>query len=225
MLGLPTTPGTIQCQANSLASSGLQQYVVSWHEPDGWHYILIYAEFLMSDLTSPANNEPSMTALVESVLFVASGPVTTGRLAQTLDTTPAVIESVLRSLEEDYLGRGLRLQRSGSAVQLTSAPECSYIIERFLGLELTTRLSQAALEVLAIVAFMQPVTRPRIDQIRGVNSDSSLRTLLAQGLIEEVGRMETPGRPILYGTTPDFLQHFGLASLSELPPLKEDEEE
>jgi segregation and condensation protein B len=179
----------------------------------------------MDDHTSPATGEASMAALVESVLFVASGPVSTGRLAQTLDTTPAVVESALRTLEETYLGRGIRLQRSGSAVQLTTAPESGYIIERFLGLELTTRLSQAALEVLAIIGFMQPVTRPRIDQIRGVNSDSSLRTLLAQGLIEEVGRMETPGRPILYGTTPDFLQHFGLASLADLPPLEEDEEE
>lgn len=179
----------------------------------------------MNDNRAAINEDPSMSALVESVLFVASGPVSTGRLAQILDTTPAVIESVLRALEETYQYRGIRLQRSGSSVQLTSAPECGYIIERFLGLELTTRLSQAALEVLAIIAFMQPVTRPRIDQVRGVNSDSSLRTLLSQGLIEEVGRMETPGRPILYGTTPEFLQHFGLGSLNELPPLDQDEEE
>lgn len=192
----------------------------------GWHYNAILAEDSMNESGALLNDEPSMTALVESVLFVASGPVSTGRLAQTLDTTPAVIESVLRTLEDTYKDRGLRLQRSGgSSVQLTSAPECGYIVERFLGLELTTRLSQAALEVLAIVAFMQPVTRPRIDQIRGVNSDSSLRTLLSQGLIEEVGRLETPGRPILYGTTPDFLQHFGLGSLADLPPLQHDEEE
>lgn len=179
----------------------------------------------MSQQTTTFNDDASMMALLESVLFVASGPVTTGRLAQTLDATPAVVELLLRSLEEDYRGRGIRLQRSGGAVQLTTAPECSHVIERFLGLELTTRLSQAALEVLAIIAFMQPVTRPRIDRVRGVNSDSSLRTLLGQGLIEEVGRMETPGRPILYGTTPEFLQHFGLTSLAELPALDEDEEE
>ncbi len=166
-----------------------------------------------------------MTALIESVLFVASGPVSSGRLAQTLETTQAVVESLLTTLEDEYRSRGLRLQRSGGAVQLTTAPETSHVIERFLGLELTTRLSQAALEVLSIVAFMQPVTRPRIDQVRGVNSDSSLRTLLGQGLIEEVGRMETPGRPILYGTTPEFLQHFGLNSLAELPELESDEEE
>jgi segregation and condensation protein B len=164
----------------------------------------------------------NMTALIESVLFVASGPVSTGRLAKTLETTPAVVENLLAGLEKDYQNRGLRLQWSSGAVQLTTAPENSAVVERFLGLELTTRLSQAALEVLAIIAFLQPVTRPQVDQIRGVNSDSSLRTLLSQGLIEEVGRLETPGRPILYGTTPEFLQHFGLGSVNELPVLPDD---
>jgi len=89
---------------------------------------------------------------------------------------------------------------------------------------LTTRLSQAALEVLAIVAYLQPITRPSIDSIRGVNSDGALRTLLSKGLIEEQGRMDTPGRPILYGTTPEFLQHFGLSIIDHLPPLDDEEE-
>jgi segregation and condensation protein B len=170
-------------------------------------------------------NEISTTALLESVLFVASGPLSVGRLAKVLETTPAVIDNLLHNLEMDYRERGIRLQWSGSEVQLTTAPESSHVIERLLGLELTTRLSQAALEVLAIIAFLQPATRPQIDQIRGVNSDSSLRTLLGQGLIEEVGRLEGPGRPILYGTTPEFLQYFGLSSLDELPSLPGDEEE
>lgn len=165
-----------------------------------------------------------MRAMVEGILFVASGPVSSGRLAKLLDTSPAVIETVLKTLDEDYESRGFRLQRSGSYVQLTTAPECSPAVERFLGLEVTSRLSQAAQEVLAIVAYMQPVTRPQIDSIRGVNSDSSLRTLLNQGLIEEVGRIDKPGRPILYSTTPDFLQHFGLNSLDELPPYSDEEE-
>ena len=94
-----------------------------------------------------------------------------------------------------------------------------------MGLVLCSRLSQASLEVLAIVAYMQPVTRPQLDQVRGVNSDGALRTLLSKGLVQEMGRMETPGRPILYGTTADFLQHFGLTTLEELPPLAGDEEE
>ncbi|HUS93566.1 MAG TPA: SMC-Scp complex subunit ScpB [Patescibacteria group bacterium] len=177
---------------------------------------------MISQETPTAKTE--LSAMVESILFVASGPVTTGRLAKVLDTTPAVIENILRTLEVEYQTRGFRLQRSGSYVQLTTAPECSQPIERFLGLEVTTRLSPAALEVLAIIAYMQPVTRPQVDSIRGVNSDSSLRTLMGLGLTEEVGRIDKPGRPILYGTTPDFLRHFGLNSLDELP-AKNDEEE
>ncbi|MCP4417327.1 MAG: SMC-Scp complex subunit ScpB [Chloroflexi bacterium] len=165
----------------------------------------------------------SLTALLESILFVSSGPVSISRLTKALETTPAVVKNLLKSLEKEYATRGLRLQWSGSDVQLTTAPAASDVIERFLGLEVTTRLSQAALEVLAIVAYMQPITRPQIDQIRGVNSDGALRTLLSKGLIEEIGRMDTPGRPILYGSTPDFLQYFGLTTVEELPELAEEE--
>lgn len=167
----------------------------------------------------------SLEALVESILFVASGPISVGRIARTLDITPAVAHKLLTDLENDYAGRGLRLQWQGNDVQITTAPEAGAIVERFLGLESTSRLSQAALEVLSIVAYMQPVTRPDIDDIRGVNSDGALRTLLSKGLLEEVGRMDTPGRPILYGTTPQFLQAFGLASVEEMPPLPEREAE
>ncbi len=167
----------------------------------------------------------SPIALLESMLFVASGPVSPGRLAKALEITPAAVTSLLRTLAEEYQHRGLRLQWSGNAVQLTTAPAASSVVERFLGLEVTSRLSQAALEVLAIIGYMQPITRPRIDEIRGVNSDGALRTLLSKGLIEELGRMDTPGRPILYGTAPEFLQHFGLNSIEELPPLANEEEE
>jgi segregation and condensation protein B len=163
-------------------------------------------------------------ALLESLLFVASGPVTAARLATALEMTPAAVEALLRELEADYRQRGLRLQWSDHAVQLTTAPAASAVIERFLGLDVTSRLSAAALETLAIVGYLQPVTRPQIDQIRGVNSDGALRTLLSKGLIEEVGRLDGPGRPILYGTTPEFLQHFGLSSVAELPALEDEEE-
>jgi segregation and condensation protein B len=169
-------------------------------------------------------DELSHTAMLESILFVASGPVSTARLATVLDLSPAVVRSLLFELEQDYQTRGLRLQWIGQNVQLTTAPEASEIVERFLGLEVTTRLSQAALEVLAIVAYLQPITRPSIDSIRGVNSDGALRTLLSKGLIEEQGRMDTPGRPILYGTTPEFLQYFGLSIIDQLPSLDEEEE-
>jgi len=171
-----------------------------------------------------AQQEIGLAALVESMLFVASGPIPISRLAKALETTQTAVKSLLRELGKDYETRGIRLQWTGNNVQLTTAPAAAMLIERFLGLELTTRLSQAALEVLAIIAYMQPITRPQVDQIRGVNSDGSLRTLLSKGLIEEVGRMDTPGRPILYGSTPEFLQHFGLTILDELPPLEDEEE-
>ena len=180
----------------------------------------------LEPLTTPTAalpDGPGPQALLESLLFVASGPVSAARLGAALELTPAAVESLLLALEADYAGRGLRLQRSGGLVQLTTAAEAGPVIERFLGLEATSRLSQAALEVLAIVAYLQPATRPQIDQLRGVNSDGALRSLLSKGLIEEVGRLEKPGRPILYGTTPDFLQAFGLDSVAGMPHLDEEE--
>jgi segregation and condensation protein B len=126
-------------------------------------------------------------------------------------------------LEARLAEGGLRLQRLGKRLQLVSAPAAAPQIERFLGLETELRLSQAALEALSIVAYAQPVTRPQVEAIRGVGSDSVLRTLLSAGLIEDVGRAETVGRPILYATTFEFLQQFGLESVEDLPPLEREE--
>jgi segregation and condensation protein B len=103
---------------------------------------------------------------------------------------------------------------------MVTAPEAAPHIERFLDLELSSKLSAPALETLAIVAYQQPVTRAEMEAVRGVNCDSVLRTLLSKGLIEEVGRLPQAGRPIVYGTTFEFLQHFGLQDLAELPPLE-----
>ena len=178
----------------------------------------------MSEQKNGSVETLSNLALIESLLFVASGPVAVSRLAKAIDITPNKAKKLLAELESSYESRGLRLQWSSNQVQITTAPEASKAIEEFLGLELTTRLSPAALEVLAIIGYMQPITRPQIDNIRGVNSDGALRSLLSKGLIEEVGRLETPGRPILYGSTPDFLQHFGLSTIEELPPLTDEEE-
>lgn len=120
--------------------------------------------------------------------------------------------------------RGIRLQRHGDQVQLVTAPEAAPAVERFLGLEGAVRLSSAALETLAVIAYRQPVTRAQIEQVRGVSADRAIATLLAHGLIEEVGRLETVGRPALFGTTVEFLEHFGLQSLADLPPLPEEPE-
>ena len=166
------------------------------------------------------NGALSLVARVESLLFVADAPVSVHRLAEALEVTPGQVEQALAELEAACAERGLRLQRAGSRVQLITAPEVAPHIERFLGLEARTSLSQAATETLAIIAYRQPVTRPEIEAIRGVGSDSVLRTLLSVGLIEEIGRAPGVGRPILYGTTFEFLQHFGLRNLDELPPLE-----
>lgn len=167
-------------------------------------------------------DDARLLMLTEALLFVAGEPTPVGRLATALAVAPERVEAALERLVQGCEGRGMRLQRHKDAVQLVSAPEAADAIETFLGLDLTTRLSRAALETLAIIAYRQPVTRPQIDAIRGVNSDGVMRTLLNRGLIEEVGRLEQAGRPILYGTTFEFLQYFGLSGLAELPPLEEE---
>jgi len=169
--------------------------------------------------TSSQHQIPDLEAKLEALLFVAAGPVGIGSLSEVIGASAEEIEHGLRNLEADYLDRGLRLQWHAGRVQITSAPEFAPLVERFLGLEATTRLSRAALETLAIIAYRQPVTRPGVDAIRGVNSDAVLKSLLSKGLVQEVGRAEGPGRPILYSTTAEFLQYFGLSSLQEMPPF------
>jgi len=165
----------------------------------------------------------SLEARIEALLFVASAPVSLQQLAEALQCPLAEIEAGLDALETLYANRGLALQRHESRVQITTHPVAGELIERFLGLEASQHLSRAALEALAIIAYRQPVTRPGIDAIRGVNSDGVMKSLLSKGLIQEVGRAEGPGRPILYGTTAAFLQHFGLNSLDALPAFDVDE--
>ena len=169
--------------------------------------------------------ELPLAVKLEALLFVAAEPVTTTQLATALDVSASVIERGLNELDASLTSRGLRLQRHAGRVQLTTAPQLAELIEHFLGLEATSHLSRAALETLAIIAYQQPVTRPQIDSIRGVNSDSMMKSLLNKGLILESGRADGPGRPILYSSTPEFLQHFGLNSILELPPLAKPEEE
>ena len=167
------------------------------------------------------NNENTLNHLakIEVLLFVSSGLVSINQLSKALDITEAQVEGALADLETHYKmgGHGLRLMRVKSRVQLTTDATLSKTVEDFLGLDTTSTLSQAALETLAIIAYKQPITRPEVDVIRGVNSDAVMRTLLQKGLIEELGRADTPGRPIYYGTSPEFLQYFGLETLESLP--------
>lgn len=170
------------------------------------------------------DTELSLIARLEALLFAAPGAVTPTQLASALDLSINEVEAGLNQLDSEYLTpenqRGIRLQRHHGRYQLTTANQASPFIERLLGLDAASRLSRAALEALAIIAYQEPVTRPQIDSIRGVNSDGVLKSLLSKGLIQEVGRAEAPGRPILYATTHDFLQHFGLTTLAELPELE-----
>jgi segregation and condensation protein B len=177
----------------------------------------------MSDSANPDANTNQIIARIEALLFVAAGSVPPQQLAAALDLPVKSVEKYLEIFETRLASiddpRGLRLQRFQGRVQLTTCPEYAADVERFLGLETTSRLSRAALETLSIIAYQQPVTRPEIDAVRGVSSDGVLKSLLSKGLVQEVGRAERPGRPILYITTSDFLQHFGLNSLEDLPPL------
>ena len=168
--------------------------------------------------------EPSLREkirVIEAVLFISSGSIPSEQLAKFLeisqDDLAALIEQINTELETEH---GLRIMTHNKRVQMTTAPDLAPMLEEFLGLEITTTLSRAALESIAIIAYKQPVTRPQIDEIRGVNSDGVVRTLLSRGLIQEMGRAETLGKPILYGTTEDFLHYFGLKSLEELPNIE-----
>lgn len=164
--------------------------------------------------------EPEVLAqALEGLLLVASEPAAIGTLAKALGVRPAAIDAAAETLSEALRGRGIRLQRCGERLQLVSAPAWARYVERFLGVESEQPLSTAALETLAIVAYRQPITRAGVEIIRGVGAERAIATLRSRGLIEETGRAEGVGRPLLYGTTMLFLEHFGLEGIHELPPL------
>ncbi len=166
---------------------------------------------------------PSLAAVCEALLFVAAAPTPVEELAKAAATPRAAVEAALAELEAQLAGggRGVRLQRHDDRYALVSAPPAAPAVARFLGLSRVERLSAAALETLAIVAYRGPVTRGEIEAIRGVDSSGVLQTLQARELVEPVGRRATVGAPIEWAVTPAFLRHFGLASLAELPPLGE----
>ena len=159
--------------------------------------------------------------VVEAILFVAGDAVETKELCRALDITEIELTAVLDAIESgyDFDRRGLRLLRFGSHVQLTTRPEYAPYVERLLQPIQKQTLSQAVMETLAVIAYRQPVTKGEVEQVRGVKCDYSVQALVSRGLIEEIGRKETLGRPILYGTTDAFLRHFALGSLSDLPQI------
>ena len=164
--------------------------------------------------------EAELDAAIEALLLVAPEPATVLELARgTGASLPAVQDSLTRV--QQRTDRGWIVQRHGEVVQLSTAPRFAELVRRFLGIERQARLSPAALEALAVIAYRQPVNRSEIETVRGVDSTGVLATLLQRELIECVGRQDGPGNPMLYATTPAFLMHFGLQSLSDLPALGE----
>lgn len=165
--------------------------------------------------------ENKMLAVAEAVLFAAAEPIEHTRLSIVLGTDSEVTLEILDILKERYEkeASGLCLLKLGSKYQICSKKEYINEVRAVLDLKRNTPLSQAAFEVLAIIAYNQPITKPYIEQIRGVDCSGVVTTLCQRGLIEEKGRLDVPGRPVLYGTTDDFLRCFSLSALSELEEL------
>jgi segregation and condensation protein B len=169
---------------------------------------------------SLAGRAPLLQAL-EALLFVSDEPVSAAVLGHALGVDRREAEDLCGELARGYEERaaGLVLRAVAGGWRLTTHPDAAPVVEQFVVSSRRARLTKASLETLAIVAYKQPVTRHQVSSIRGVNSDGVLRALVERGLVAEVGREETPGRPVLYGTTPDFLERLGLSSLADLPPL------
>lgn len=166
--------------------------------------------------------EVEFKAVLEGLLFVSGDEgITIKQIAKVLDIPNEAVEHLVDELKFDYehVNRGMIIIQSGEVYHLTTKPEHSSYYKKLLESPRTTRMSQAALETLAIIAYEQPITRVEIEEVRGVNSDYGVQTLVARSLVESIGRKDAIGRPMLFQTTKEFLTYFGLASLDELPPL------
>ena len=179
----------------------------------------------MSELALECSlDQQEIKSILESVLFVTHDPMTLDRLTAVIEGPPkAAVLEALKTLQNEYEqeGRGLRLAEVAGGYLMVTRPEYSPYIKRLNKSKSINKLSRSALETLAIISYKQPIIRAEIEKIRGVETSGVLRTLLDQKLVRIVGRQEVPGRPILYGTSKQFLQRFGLRDLRDLPPLKE----
>jgi segregation and condensation protein B len=176
------------------------------------------AEDPAADLAAELPGDELTEAQLEALLFVAERPLGRRELATVTGASVATIDARLGDLEVSLAGRGIRLLVDGDRVALVTAPDAGTLIGRYVGRE-PARLSPATLETLAIVAYRQPVTKAGIERIRGVDAEYAIRSLLHRRLVVELGRADAPGRPILYGTSVDFLERFGLLSIADLPLL------
>lgn len=172
-------------------------------------------------------NKQQTIAAIEAVLFASGDPISIDRLSQTFEIKPEEVEKYVAELEKRYdeQGSGFYVVRLENTYQLVTREEFAPYIKTAFDIKRRTPLSPAALEVLAVIAYNQPVTRAFIEQVRGVDCSGVVATLIEKGLIEERGRLELPGRPLLYGTTKTFLRSFSLNDLGDLPPLPKDNPE
>jgi segregation and condensation protein B len=161
--------------------------------------------------------------VVEAVLFVAPDPLSLKKLADLTEASSDEVRAAIEELQREYEGRGVELSFVGGGYRFYSRPEYAPWAKQVLPLEKGPRLSRAAVETLAIIAYRQPITRVAVEEVRGVNSDGVIKSLLDKKFITTAGREDAPGRPFRYRTTKKFLQHFGLAALDELPPLEKPE--
>ena len=185
------------------------------------------AQTISDEQSEPAGARPKrglsgaqLKVALESLIFVSDKPVTPAHLAKVVRTRGAGVKSALDELVSDYRDRGIELVRVGGGYLFRSSPQSAQYVRDFLA-QRPVRLTRAQLETLAIVSYRQPATRPEIEEIRGVDTGSALHVLLDRGLLKILGRKDEPGRPLLYGTTPYFLEFFGLKSLKDLPTLRE----
>jgi len=164
---------------------------------------------------------------IEAMLFASGEPVSAGKLAECLEIEVDLVEKLIRSIMDDLeeADRGIMLLHLNNAYQFTTKIQFAEYVKSLLDTRRNTPLSSAALEVLAVIAYNQPVSRAFVEQVRGVDSNTVLQTLLQKGLIDEAGRLDLPGRPISYRTTEVFLRTFGFSSLKDLPPVHTDDEE
>ena len=171
--------------------------------------------------------ELNICAAIEAILFAAGAPVERERIAEALEISAEEVDSRISALLDDYNNAqtGITIIRLKNSYQMVSRKEYAPQIRTVMDLRRNTPLSQAALEVLAVVAYNQPVTKAFVEQVRGVDCSGVIGSLTAKDLIEEKGRLELPGRPLLYGTTENFLRCFNISDLEELPPLPEEESE
>jgi segregation and condensation protein B len=165
---------------------------------------------------------PETLAALEALLFASDAPLELARITEVLELPAEEARAALAELTAacEAPGRGLAVVEVAGGYRLVTRPELAPVLVRLQRLRLKSRLSRAAVETLAIIAYRQPISRPEIEQLRGVNADAVVTALLERRLIRMVGRKAGPGRPILYGTTREFLEHFGLRDLGELPPFE-----